>query len=133
MIEARRYLCCACGAVVLVVPRGVVPRRLYGASAIAWGLALFGIVLRPLGEVRARTNPARTVGFTAHGRWETLRRWVRAIRAGTLFAQVRRAPASWTLRKLAARAATTAAAQAPPSLRGDSLAAQAFVGGPYMS
>jgi len=42
-ILARRYQCQPCGAVVLVVPRGILRRRLYSAGAIALALALWGV------------------------------------------------------------------------------------------
>jgi len=43
-IQVRRYRCQACGAVILVVPRGVIARRVYSGRAIGLALALFGSV-----------------------------------------------------------------------------------------
>ena len=128
VVTARRYLCLACGAVVLVVPCGVLPGRHFSAGAIAWALALFGVEGLPARTVRARASPWRVVGATAAAGWTSLRRWLRAVRQGRLFTGVRAAPATWTWRQLAARVATTLAARAPPGLRHTSLAAQAFHG-----
>ena len=128
VITARRYRCCGCGAVLLVVPCGMLPGRHFSAGAIAWALALFGIEGLPARTVRARASPWRVVGATAAAGWTALRRWVRAARQGRLFAHVRAAPASWTCRQHAARIATTLAARAPPGLRHLPLAAQAFHG-----
>jgi hypothetical protein len=38
-VPCRRYLCLPCGAVVLVVPRAMLRRRWYSASAIALAFA----------------------------------------------------------------------------------------------
>jgi hypothetical protein len=127
-ILARRYLCLACGAVILVVPCGVLPGRQFSAGAIAWALALFGVAGLPARTVRARASPWRVVGATAATGWVSLRRWLRAVRQGRLFACVRAAPVTWTWRQLAARIATTLAARAPPGLRHLSLVDQAFHG-----
>ena len=128
MITARRYRCLACGAVILVVPCGVLSRRHFSACAIAWALALFGLEGLPARTVRARASPWRVVGATAAVGWVALRRWVGAVREQRLFACVRAAPATWTCRQHAARIATTLAALASPGLRHLPLAAQAFHG-----
>ncbi len=112
-ILVRRYQCQGCGAVVMVVPRGIVRRRLYSASAIALALALYGVAALAPGEVRRRVSPLRIVGATAAAGWASLRRWAGAVRGGRLFPVVRAAPAEATLREVAARAATTLAAYAP--------------------
>jgi len=126
-ILARRYQCQACGAVVMVVPRGIVRRRLYSASAIALALALYGAAALAPGEVRRRVSPLRIVGATAAAGWASLRRWSRAVRAGRLFPVVRALPAEATLRQVAARAATTLAAYALGG-RGLSIDSAAFLG-----
>ena len=46
VITVRRYLCLACGAVILVVPCGMLPARHFSAGAIAWALALFGVIMK---------------------------------------------------------------------------------------
>ncbi|HEY4180213.1 MAG TPA: DUF6431 domain-containing protein, partial [Kofleriaceae bacterium] len=40
-LVCRRYRCTSCGAVLLVVPRGVAPRKHYGYAAIAMALTLW--------------------------------------------------------------------------------------------
>ncbi len=123
----RRYRCLACGAVVMVVPRGVLRRRLYSASAVALALALFGSARLAPVEVRARLSPLRIVGATAASGWASLRRWSRAVRAGRLFPAVRALPAEATLRQVAARTATTLAAYAPGA-GGLAIESAAFIG-----
>ena len=39
IVACQRYLCTSCGAVVMVVPRGIEPRRHYGRAAICLALA----------------------------------------------------------------------------------------------
>jgi hypothetical protein len=41
-LVCRRYRCMSCGAVLLVVPRGVAPHKHYGYAAIAMALTLSG-------------------------------------------------------------------------------------------
>jgi hypothetical protein len=127
-VLARRYRCQQCGAVITVVPAEVLPRRLYAASAIALALALFGVVGLPPGGVRARVSPWRVVGATAAARWATLRRWVDAVRGGLLWRCVRAAPPLWSRRQIAARAATTIAAHAPPATPALPITAAVFGG-----
>lgn len=76
-IFARRYECQSCGAIVMVVPRGVVYRRLYSAGAIALALALWGVTGLAPAEVRRRVIPFAFVGATAAAGWASLRRWSR--------------------------------------------------------
>jgi hypothetical protein len=114
-ILIRRYHCQPCGAVAVVVPRGLVRRRLYAAGAIGLALALYGVAGRSPAEVRRRVSPLRIVGPAAAAGWASLRRWSRAVRARKLFPAVRALPADATLRQVAARAATTLAAYAPGS------------------
>jgi hypothetical protein len=127
-LRVRRYLCRPCQAVIVVVPLGVIAGRLFAAAAIGLALVLFGVEGLPLGEVRRRVSPWRHVGAAAHGSWLGLRRWVRAIRAGRLFASVRRSPAHFTARQVAERAAMTLAALAAPSLAGEAIAARVCAG-----
>jgi hypothetical protein len=135
VIKARRFLCRACHGVLLVVPRGVAAGRRYAAAVIAWALALFGVVGLPPGEVRRRCSPDTVVGYAAAGRWATLRRWATAIRQGRLFARahLRLGAADQTPRAIAARAAQTLAAFAPPTVRDRPVAVQAFVAGVQMA
>lgn len=115
-VPCRRYVCMACTAVLLVVPRAMLPRRRYSASAIALALALYGIERAPPAQVRRRTSPFGKVGYRACTGWVTLGRWADAVRAGRLFAQVRPCPARFTRRQVAERAATTLGSRAPPPM-----------------
>ena len=123
-ILARRYRCRGCGAVIVVVPRGVVRRRLYSAGAIALALAAWAVSGQTPAAVRARVSPHRIVGPTAATGWASLRRWARAVRVCRLFSVVRASPESATLRQVAARAATTLAAVAG----GGAIESAAFLG-----
>lgn len=128
-VRVRRYQCQACGAVMLVVPRGVITRRLYSARAIGLALAVFGVLGDTVTAVRRRVSPWRTVGPAAHGTWHTLRRWIRAIRERRLFVlSVRRSPTTFTARQVAERAAVTLAALAPVGLAALPIEARVFAG-----
>jgi ferredoxin len=134
-IDARRYECQRCGACMLVVPREVLPRRLYTASAIGLALALWALLGRPAHEVRKRVSPLTIVGEAARGSFATLRRWAKdtcRAAAGALprlfatsHAQVRDARVR-PLRRHAERAAAALVALAPPDIQP---CAAAFVGG----
>lgn len=54
IVRARRYECQRCGACMLVVPREILPRRLYTASAIGLALALWALLGATEAVVRAR-------------------------------------------------------------------------------
>ena len=130
-VAARRYQCRGCGAVLLVVPRGMMPRRHYAASAIALALALLGLLGLSPEEVRRRISPWQIVAEA--GRWPTLRRWVEAARRGELFDRVRPSPPHFTEREVAERAAATLGALAPPGPGPPDPMAQAFLGGMCMA
>jgi hypothetical protein len=115
-VPCRRYLCVVCTAIMLVVPRAMLPRRRYSASAIALALALYGIERAPPAQVRRKTSPFGKVGYRAATGWVTLGRWVEAVRTGRLFARVRPCPARFTRRQVAERAATTLGSRAPPPM-----------------
>jgi hypothetical protein len=85
VIKLRRYRCRECKAVLVVGPRGLLSRRLYGAGAIALALATYGHGATGR-EVREQVSPSRRVGGSAIERWLTLVRWVEAARRGELFA-----------------------------------------------
>ncbi len=108
-IDARRYRCQRCNAVMLVVPCDLLPRKHYAASAIALAIALYGAAGLCAREVREAVSPWRIVGASATG-WPALRRWV--AQASSVWPCVRPAPAGWSCRQLAERVATTVAAQA---------------------
>ena len=72
VVDVQRFRCRHCHVVITVVPDDVVPRRHYRASAIALALLLFGVLTRPIREVRARVCPWRIVEHAAARRWLTL-------------------------------------------------------------
>jgi hypothetical protein len=84
VLKLRRYRCRACKAVLIVGPRGLLPGRLYGASAISLAFVAYGHGATGR-EVRAQTSPSRRVGGSAVERWQTLVRWLDAARRGELF------------------------------------------------
>lgn len=77
-ITLRRYRCLRCAAVLVVVPRGVLPRLRYGAVAVALALARWSIDGVSAAEVRAAVSPFAFVGGDARRGWHSLRRWARA-------------------------------------------------------
>lgn len=110
-VVARRYLCRACGAILVVVPRGVGRRFRYSLAAIAWALSLWSHERATAAEVRRRTSMAKTVGASSATRWASLRRWTRC--APRLFGVVSRV--AETLRERGAVVTSYVAAQAPLS------------------
>ena len=54
IVACQRYLCTSCGAVIMVVPRGIEPRRHYGRAAICLALALWALAGQPTTVVRTR-------------------------------------------------------------------------------
>ncbi|HVV82240.1 MAG TPA: DUF6431 domain-containing protein [Kofleriaceae bacterium] len=109
-LVCRRYRCTSCSAVVLVVPRGVAPRKHYGYAAIAMALALWQLVGATVREVRRRVC-AWQVTRESTASWPTLRRWRRAF--GDRFAQI-------------------AVGRAPPQVATRERGALAFAGGAAM-
>lgn len=81
----RRYRCTACKAIVVVLPRGVMPRYLYSAAAII--TAFFLVDDRPVGEglsqAEAYDRQGMLRGVRARAfmdpsyRWRSLGRWAR--------------------------------------------------------
>jgi hypothetical protein len=127
-VVARRYRCVACGGVIVVVPRGIVGRRMYRASAIGLALALWGLVQATEAQVRRRVCPATILGDAAVMSWATLRRWARDIARGALFPSVPTAGPSGSLRRVAAGAASALAARADPTTRVLPVEHRAFLG-----
>ena len=110
-VEARRYLCRACGAVLVVVPSGVSRGYRYSVGAIAWALSLWAYERASEAQARTRTSTAKTVGASSATRWASLQRWTRC--ALRLFGV---APGEvGTLRERAAKVTAYVAAQAPTS------------------
>ena len=104
VILVRRYRCRTCGAIITVVPRGVVQCRHFGAGAIGITVHGWGLERRSLDDVRRAVG-----GHDVEGRgWPAARRWVDAIQAGRLFGgRVRPCPPGFSRARIAERAATT--------------------------
>lgn len=115
-VRARRYQCQSCGVCMLVVPREIMPRRLYTACAIGLAFAMWALLGATESAVRTRISPFAVVGATAFGSWITLRRWAAAAGSGRLFATSRTSPKDFTLRQHAERAAAALGALAPAGL-----------------
>ena len=128
VIQARRYRCVCCRAILLVVPCEMLPRRQYSAAAIGLALALWGLVQATAAEVRRRVSPWKVLGDAALTGWASLRRWAKAVRQRALFPSTPSAGPSATLRQVAAVAATALAASAAPTTRPMPLAERAFFG-----
>ncbi|HEX2861096.1 MAG TPA: DUF6431 domain-containing protein [Lacunisphaera sp.] len=127
-VDVRRYRCSTCEAVITVLPRGLVPRRHFSSAAIGQALLRYGQMQQSQREVRKHTSPWRVVGEEAVTGWVTLRRWIAALASGALFAQVRAAPAAFTARQRAERAALTLVALAPARMAHLPLMEQVFAG-----
>jgi len=110
----RRYLCLTCGALIGVVPRGVLPRRHFSAGTIALAILFFGLGEQS-GKVCERCNPWRVRGATSKG-WVQLHRWIVAVQAGSLFPGIKPLLALSELnnRRLAAARAAMALSGAAP-------------------
>ena len=111
-VVVRRYICVVCDVTMSVFPPGVLPRRRYGATAIAYALALSG--LEELSHQAVRDAVGVHGGARAPAeqqRWASLVRWSRAARDGLLLDGASRAVG--TLRAAAARMATTIAGYGP--------------------
>jgi hypothetical protein len=117
LIQVRRFLCLLCGAVMTVVPRGVLGRRLYSLLAIVFGLALWSLASWASAQVRSAVSPWRHVAEPRQ--WATLKRWVDAARRSKLLLSfVRQCPADWSRRQVAQRivASLVAAGRVPESV-----------------
>lgn len=136
VLLVRRYQCQPCGALVTVVPQGVVPRRYYAAPALALALVLFVLRRLPASEVRARVSPWRVLVDAAQEGWSTLRRWCRVAKRGALFVpgvpEVRPCPTDFTLRQEAERFAAALNSLAPPGMGEFGPECRAFFGGAMM-
>lgn len=128
-LQVRRYRCTACRALTTVVPSETLTKRLYTASAVAWALALYGLMAATPRAIRRLVSPWPVVGATSAARWQTLLRWAGAAAEGRLFPPpVRPMPAEWSARTVAARVATTLSACTVPSPAPPPLDVQAFFG-----
>jgi hypothetical protein len=127
-VQARRYRCGACRAIVIVVPRGLLPRRLYSAAAIGWVLARVGLDCTPTRLVRAEVCPSTILGVAAAERWIAPSRWIEASRRGQLFPRLGRHGADSSRRQIAERTAMQLMALSPRSSSGQAATHLAFHG-----
>jgi hypothetical protein len=127
VIQARRFRCQRCHAVLVVLPHEAVPRRYYTRTAIALAVTLYGVVGLSHAATRQRVSPLATTGVSAERRWYSLVRWLCAIAERRLFPSLP-ATADQPRRAAAARAALALGAQAPPSLFSASHEVRAFFG-----
>jgi hypothetical protein len=132
IIVARRYRCTRCHAVPVVVPREVRAKRLYSASAIGLGLALWGLMKMSAKAVRERVDPAKIHGDSIFG-WAMLRRWAQDVASGKLFVGMPRAPPGSKLKSVAEAAAAALAASADATTRSLPLELRAFVGAAHVA
>ena len=123
-IRARRYGCKACGAILIVLPRGVGRGYRFALAAIALGLALWASGV-PSATVRSKVSTSKMVGASSAARWASLRRWVQC--AAALFGAV--VDAGGTLRERAGRIAAWVASKALVPV--GPIALDAFAGAPY--
>jgi hypothetical protein len=131
VVATRRYQCQLCDAVLVVVPRGMLPRKRYSGSAIAFAMALWALARLREPEVFERVSVFElSVYVEVHG-WRSLRRWTHDAIAGGLWPRVRGASAGNTYREHAERIAVTLTSFAPDPLVG-SLCARAFEGAKHV-
>lgn len=109
----RRYRCVDCRAVCTVLPRGVVRRFQYAATAIASALLLWATWLWTAALTRAAISPHRKIGVCEPERWRSLTRWSR--RAAELF-RLPGAVHGATAREAARRVVHVLIARGPPGL-----------------
>lgn len=127
VIRCRRYLCNACGAILVVVPCGIGHALRYSLSAIAYALALWGYGRATAAQARATTSSAKARGFTSPEQWSSLRRW--SSKAKSIFGAG--APSTGaTLRERAAAIAAWLASHAP--LPSGQVPRDAFFGGRFV-
>lgn len=118
-ISVRRYECQSCGAVMTVVPAGMLARRQYSASSIALALHLWLVLGLSDRLVRVRVCAWQVRGRSGRG-WAQLYRWGRV--AARVFGLPRAASTS------ALRVLTTLRAMAPIALSASPIALQVFEG-----
>jgi hypothetical protein len=132
-VLTRRYECQRCGAVLVVVPCDVAPRRHYAATAIALALALYGVLGRSQATVRSAVSSDGALGVCATYRWRTLARWIDAMAAHALLPALHALAAAQGRRAIAQRAAMAIGAHAPPSLPEGAPELRAFAGAALMA
>jgi fermentation-respiration switch protein FrsA (DUF1100 family) len=131
IVATGRYQCQRCDAVLVVVQRGVLPRKRYSGPAIAFALALWSLASRSEPDVFDRVSVfPRSAYVDAHG-WRSLRRWTHDAMAGLLWSRLRGGAPESTCRQHAERIAAALMGFAPDPLVG-SPSARAFVGAKHV-
>lgn len=102
VVDARRFECQRCWAVMTVVPREALHGVLYAAPAIALALFLYGVEGLSARVVRARVSLFPAQDASTPG-WPALRRWI--ARASSLWRLSRPPLPSASTRQRAERAA----------------------------
>jgi hypothetical protein len=120
-IAVRRYECQSCGAVMTVVPAGMLVRRQYSASSIALALHLWLALGLSDRLVRRRICAWQLRGCSARG-WAQLYRWARS--AASMFNLPRIVSTSDGVM----RVLITLRAMAPVALNAAPIALQIFEG-----
>lgn len=124
-IAVRRYECQRCGAVMTVVPSGMLARRQYSASSIALALHLWFAVGLSDRQVHQRVGAWQVRGRCGRG-WAQLYRWGR--QTASLFGLPRPASGSVSTSETATRVLATLRALAPVGLHASPIALQVFEG-----
>lgn len=128
-ISVRRYACQGCGAVMTVVPAGVLARRLYSASSIALAMHLWLVAGLSDRTVRSRVCAWQLRGCNDRG-WAQLYRWTRQLTR--LFELPRKMVATEALHDAARRVLITLRSLAPVALSAAPIALQIFEGAAHM-
>ena len=123
----RRFQCQLCDAVLVVVPRGMLPRKRYSGPAIAFALALWALAEWGEPEVFDRVSVYPLSAYVVAQGWRSLRRWTGDAVAGELWSCLHGAGADCTWRQHAERIAAALTSFAPDPDVG-SLSARAFEG-----
>ena len=131
IVLVRRYLCRACATVMRVVPASCAARKHFSGGAIALALALYG-ACKSARQVRSQVNDWKRLGPAARG-WRSLRRWIGAAAAGTLFAGLGLGLLTGSPRELAQRTAQALCGHAPVEFRSAPVEHQAQIGQSHVS
>lgn len=78
-VTVRRYRCRNCGAVITVMPSGLLPQTRYRAEAILLGLVLWVVEGRPSVQVRRLVSTRLGMSTEAERGWPSLRRWMSKV------------------------------------------------------
>jgi hypothetical protein len=125
VVSVRRYACQSCGAVMTVVPAGMLSRRQYSGSSIALALHLWLAVGLSDRAVRQQVCAWQVRGHNDRG-WAQLYRWGR--QAASLFALPRVFAVLDSPHEVARRVLTTLRALSPVALSAAPIALQIFEG-----